>query len=175
MPSKRMLITCSSFLQPFSPYYYWHMAGVSDWPSSYALAQWWMQCNGMAWWYDRWHAHRMTWKVLHKTNEMLMSWPTCCTSGMENASQYFINSDYMLNKCELGIAIDRNGIQIPIYLISLVSRYLLILFLHENICCEYSLDASLWDASNEHHVKCLREKLRKLLPFLWDKKTASYL
>ena len=37
------------------------------------------------------------------------------------------------------------------------------LFLHENICCGYSLEAPRWGASNEYHNICFRGEIRKLL------------
>ena len=37
------------------------------------------------------------------------------------------------------------------------------LFLDENICCGYSLEAPRWGASNEYHNICFRGEIRKIL------------
>ena len=45
------------------------------------------------------------------------------------------------------------------------------LFLHENICCWYSLEAPRWGASNEYHNICFCWEIRKniyLIPTLID-------
>ena len=42
------------------------------------------------------------------------------------------------------------------------------LFLHENMRCWYSLEASQWDASNEYHNQCFYIEMWKILQFLVD-------
>ena len=54
---------------------------------------------------------------------------------------------------------EKRGFEIPIFL-----------SIQQNICCEYSLEASPWDASNEHHNKWVCCKIRKKWPFCVGKK-----
>ena len=56
-------------------------------------------------------------------------------------------------KC-IYIATDKKGIHI-----------LFFLFLDENICCWYSLEAPRRGASNEHHNICFRREIRKISAF----------
>ena len=48
------------------------------------------------------------------------------------------------------------------------------LFLNENICCGYSLEAPRRGASNEYDKICFLSEIRKISAFL-DEKKASYL
>ena len=50
----------------------------------------------------------------------------------------------------------------------------IILFLHENIGCEYSLEVPKWDASNEYHNMYFLWRRRKNIDNFWMKK-APYL
>ena len=53
------------------------------------------------------------------------------------------------------------------------SRYQvnIFLFLHENICCGYSLEAPRRGASNEHHTICFRGEIRTI-SIVWIEKNA---
>ena len=47
---------------------------------------------------------------------------------------------------------------------------LFFLFLHENKCRWYSLEATQWGTSNEYHNVCLHEEIRKVsIIFIWKK------
>ena len=46
--------------------------------------------------------------------------------------------------------------------INIASHIVFFLFLHENICCGYSLEGPPRGASNEHHNIRFREEIRKI-------------
>ena len=46
-----------------------------------------------------------------------------------------------------------------------VIHIIFFLFLHENICCGYSLEAPRQGASNEYHNICFRGEIRKISTF----------
>ena len=47
------------------------------------------------------------------------------------------------------------------------------LFLNENICCGYSLEAPRWGASNEYHNICFHEEIKISTFFGWKKGVLS--
>ena len=59
----------------------------------------------------------------------------------------------------------RRKILFGIFLSEWVSTYFVFLFLHEKICCEYSLDAPLQGTSNEYP----NHERKKNTPFLVEK------
>ena len=68
-----------------------------------------------------------------------------------------------------------NRVDIPMYFIGLEKRGYqvnIFLFLHENICCGYSLEAPHRGASNEYHNICFRGEIRKISILLGWKKSA---
>ena len=64
-----------------------------------------------------------------------------------------------------------SGMSIPIFMVIMVAPVkgifinqnvlIFFLFLHENICCGYSLEAPHRGASNEYHNICFHEEIKK--------------
>ena len=52
---------------------------------------------------------------------------------------------------------------------------IVVLFLHENICCGYSLEVPQWDTPYEYHNIGFHWEIKMLVLFGWKKKKAPYL
>ena len=115
------------------------------------------------------------------------SW-MCCTSKVRSSLQLLFNYKALLTKTYL--ITDQATLKSSLACVLLRSkRYsvltglsrlhsyrkevnstIIFLFLKENICCGYSLEAPRRDASNEHHSKCLNLEITKISHYFCSRK-----